>query len=236
MKTFLSNGISELDNEIAKLKTELESFANYSDVKNYIIHYDQEIENANKFKRKFRILHNTTRVVFYAAAIYLGSIAPLATNFTANNDVVYQLKELLGYSSTEPQVSDNTPYISLTPYRQTIDDNCTIKNTKVELFLHKKEEVLRSSYKTSVNKHFYFTTTTPKIECTDSCCNTFRMLITDTLGTPVSYYLKFSFKIGDNDTIQSDRIELDNYDMAVQALHYLRQNESALRFKIERMY
>lgn len=226
MKIFNGDRICKINKEIDSLKTELSPYCKYPDVNNYVINYNKEIEAGETLKRKFIIKLSVMRVFAFAAAIYLASIAPLHCLFDLKYDQEKKIMEL--YNNTEPQIIKNAPFISIKPYSNKIDEGNTFDAEMADFYLVKNEEISTNSYRRYLIQRWYLQTKISGIGCE----RPLRLLITDTTGTPLLHNLNFVFYA--KDTIIKSA-PLYKSDMAFPVLNYLHDNESNIRFKIERV-
>ena len=183
----------QLRSKIKKTKQELNNFAHYPDIKNYIDKFNKELIETRDEK------DNLSSIFYKRVAIVVAICILLTTINLLYCFKVYQPREthkLVGFKlmntteliSQQMNLSNTKPLFSLKPLRDGIGDNKSL-----DFYIDNKgnSTVLKTVNPTNYN---------------DTIKNVFRLTLTDQNGNAINQIPIFEFSACDNDTIYSQKI------------------------------
>ncbi|MBQ9214691.1 MAG: hypothetical protein IJ150_12260 [Bacteroidales bacterium] len=219
---FNFNGV--ILNKLENLKSQINVFNTYPDVKNYFTKFDSQVQEITKRKKRlqqqFKIFKYSVYAVLLGVVIYSVSLINFSEKLRNEKDL-RQFYRILNLKADEP-------FLKLKPIKTSISENKQIESPEIELFIKGntchfliiKELKIKNAQPTDI----------------------FRVMITDKDAKPVHSMLKFTFK-GD----QTQKIWIVNpvyYDRQsdyticfheLKVYKYLKEHEKDLYFIVEKL-
>ena len=219
---FNFNGV--IFNKLENLKSQINVFGKYPDVKNYFTKFDSQVQETTQRKKKLQTKFNIFKYSVYAillgVVIYSFSLINFSEKLRNENDLrkfytIFNLKA-------------DEPFLKLKPLKTSISESLQIESPEIELFINGNTSHFL------IIKELKITNAKPT--------DIFRVMITDKDAKPVHSMLKFTFK-GD----QTQKIWIVNpvyYDRQshyticfheFKVYKYLKEHEKDLYFIVEKL-
>lgn len=210
-----------------------DEYNEYPDVKEYLQKINGDLSAAEKKKTKMKTIFN---IVFWGFFVIYGTAIYIFTT------PWYKLQRTIGVNNysrilkmpinKDYYASDTEPFLVLIPYKADISDSIKIEDWRNNCWLEYISNIEK------INDYVRLLFYRPELSGCDSS-ETFRLLITDTIGNPIKNCPESIFKLQSDRLIGSKFFCTDSTSQErnqfgiINTLKYLQENQENLRFKVE---